>query len=196
MGAFLGILVVAIIVALILHSMKAKKVKGSHETALAQIPDFKPAVHLGNSSDTPGIALDPQSERFAILHPNGELKLFKFSQLVAVDVEKNGVSLQKTNRGSQVMGAAVGAILLGPVGLLLGGLTGSKRNVEKVRRLSIKIFTDDLISPVTEIIFFNSPSGSDPNGFLVRTAAQLLDEWHGRFLTIIQRANPGQNQNN
>lgn len=77
-------------------------------------------------------------------------------------------------------------VLLGPVGLLLGGLTGSKRNEERVKRLSLKLFTSDLHTPVTEVIFFDHPQGVKPDSLLVKTAAQQLDEWHGRFRTILQ----------
>jgi hypothetical protein len=72
--------------------------------------------------------------------------------------------MQKTNRGGQAVGAAVGAALLGPAGLLLGGLTGSKQNIEQVDKLSLKIYTNDLINPVHEIVFHNL-SGSKPTQF-------------------------------
>lgn len=77
--------------------------------------------------------------------------------------------------------------MLGPVGLLLAGVSGSKRIERKITRLSLKIFTDDLVSPVTEILFFDSPTGSNPGSLAVSVAAHLLDEWHGRFQTILHK---------
>ena len=73
---------------------------------------------------------------------------------MAVEVCKNGTSLIKTNRGSQVAGAAIGAILLGPMGLLVGAVTGSKRKSEKINRLSLKIYVSDVLNPVREIVFY------------------------------------------
>jgi hypothetical protein len=135
----------------------------------------------------PAIALDPESNQFAIAKRGTPPEVYAFDQLIAVEALKNGGSVHKTNRGSQVAGAAVGGILLGPVGLLLGGVTGSKRVEQKITRLSLKIFTDDLVSPVTEILFFDSPSGSQPGSFAVSIAARQLDEWHGRFQTILHK---------
>ena len=79
-------------------------------------------------------------------------------------------------------------MLLGPAGLLLGGLTGSKRTVEKLKRLSLKLYTNDLYRPITEIVFYSNMNGGDPDGFLEKASARTLDEWYGRFLTIAQSA--------
>ncbi|MFK4823745.1 hypothetical protein ACI0FM_02940 [Paenochrobactrum sp. BZR 588] len=151
--------------------------------ALASIPDFRPVVQFNGASGGAGVAIDPANNKFAITS-RANTRVFSFTDLVAVEVLKNGSSLTKTNRGSQVAGAAVGAVLLGPLGLLLGGVTGSKRNIEKVDRLSLKIFTNDLVTPVHEVVFFGGPQ-SKPDSLLVKQGAQQLDEWHGRFQTIL-----------
>lgn len=172
----------AAILGLILGRIQGNRQK-EQTVALQAIPDFRPAVKFDGASGGPAIAIDPASNKFAIINRT-QTKVFNFSDLVAVEVLRNGSSVTKTNRGSQVAGAAVGAVLLGPVGLLLGGLTGSKRNVEKVERLSLKIFTNDLISPTHEIVFFGGPKAK-PDSPVVKQGAQLLDDWHGRFQTIL-----------
>lgn len=156
----------------------------AQSTALSTIPDFNPAVMFLGGLGGAGVALDPVNNKFAISYGAHNSSIFRFEDLVGVEVLRNGSSVQKTNRGGQAIGAAAGAVLLGPVGLLLGGLTGSKRSIEKVDRLSLKIFTNNLVQPVHEIVFFAAP-GSDPNSFLVKQASQNLDAWHGRFQTIL-----------
>lgn len=87
-----------------------------------------------------------------------------------------------------MLGAAAGGILLGPAGLLLGGLSGSKRQEELLKKVSLKVFTNDLISPVEEIVFFDG----GPNGMPADRAKMFLDnldQWHGRFQTILHMRN-------
>lgn len=158
-----------------------------NKTALASITGFNAAVIFGGASFGPGIALDPQTNQFAIAKRGKPPEIYAFDQLIAVEALKNGGSIHKSNRGSQLAGAAIGGLLLGPIGLLLGGVTGSKRVEEKISRLSLKIFTDDLVSPVTEILFLDLPTGAKADSIAVRAAAHQLDEWHGRFQTILHK---------
>lgn len=155
------------------------------EDRIGALPDFTPALRFDQPDRTLALMLDPDSGQFAVSTRSVPSRIYSFDQLVAVEVERNGISLQKTNRGSQAMGAAVGGLLLGPAGLLLGGLTGSKRNEERVKRLSLRLFTNDLHTPVTEVIFFDSASGMTPDSEPVMKAARQLENWHGRFRVIL-----------
>ncbi len=168
----------------IVKAMAESQKHNEQGQALSVLPDFTPAVVFKGAAGGAGIAIDAIGNKFAISSGSLNTKIFKFSDLIAVEVLRNGSAITKTNRGSQVAGAAVGALLLGPVGLLLGGVSGSKRSIEKVDRLSLKIFTNDLMTPVHEIIFFNTP-GTKPESILVKSASQELDAWHGRLQTIL-----------
>lgn len=84
------------------------------------------------------------------------------------------------------MGAAVGGALLGPAGLLVGGLSGSQRQENKVQKLSIKLYTNDLISPVQELFFWDSGSqGIDPTQ--IKPIIQELDQWYRRLRIIVEQ---------
>lgn len=154
-------------------------------TALSAIPNFNPVATTALTAGRYTVSMDPVSSQFALITPLGVARVYKFDQLVAIEVDRNGTSITKTNRGSQAAGAAVGGLLLGPAGLLLGGLSGSKRNEDKVTRLSLRVFTNDFTNPSTEIVFGEYPGGSDPNSFAVKHDIQTLNEWYGRFQTIL-----------
>lgn len=158
----------------------------SIEQQLRALPAFASAVRFDQPGQHQTLALDPASEQWAVVGLDSPARVYGFQQLVAVEIEKDGATLEKTNRGSQIAGAAVGSALLGPVGLLIGGLSGSKRHEPTVRRLVLKLYTNDLHTPVCKITFLDHPAGlkaSDPQ-FI--EAANWLDEWRARFLTVLR----------
>lgn len=188
-----GLILLALIVVGVIQGNAQIKAESDAADArkrwLQQAKDFSAAVMYGGTGDNPGIAIDTARKKFAIIPRHGQPRVFEFEQLIAVEIERNGDSIQKTNRGSQVLGSAVGGILLGPLGILMGGVTGSKRTSETIKKLSLKLYTNNLVAPVVDVPFFNSPKGVSPEHSAAKTAATDLDQWYGRFRTIV--ANQG-----
>jgi ribosomal protein L7/L12 len=183
------LIVVGAVIAAFLQNSNNNTENERQSNQLLSIPDFSPSVSFKAGTIGPGVAIDAKRSKFAITQPSMLPRVYDFSQLTAVDIVKDGISLQKTNRGSQAVGAAVGGLLLGPVGLLLGGLTGTKRSTEKLKRLSLKIYTNDLGRPMHEIIFFDHPSGIKPDSVLVKPMIDNMEQWYGRFQTILAASN-------
>ncbi len=110
-----------------------------------------------------------------------------WSDLNAVEIEKNGQSILQTNRGSQVMGAAVGAVLLGPLGLLVGGISGSKRKKNYINELSLNILVDHPSAPVHRIAFFHSPgSGVSTSSVKLKEPARLMEHFHALLSNAVR----------
>lgn len=82
-----------------------------------------------------------------------------FREVAAIEVLKNGVTLTQTNRGSQLVGAAVGAAAFGGLGALAGGLTGSSRSKERLNGLSLKVTTLQATEPVHKVTFLPEARG-------------------------------------
>lgn len=131
-----------------------------------------------------GIAIDASQQKLVLMTPEAGCSVFAFSDIVAVDACRDGRSVTRTNRGSQALGAVVGAVLLGPLGLAIGALTGSRRRVEKVRRLSLKITTNDIQNPVREVVFLQEPLGASEAA--ARPALAEFEQWHGRLRVVLQ----------
>lgn len=172
-----------------LRRRKAKRVRSAavhrNTRALAEVPNFSRDVMFAGGAGEGGLAIDAAGNSFAVNRPNQPADVFSFDQLVAVHIERDGETVHTTDRGSQAVGAAVGAALFGGAGFLVGGLTGSSKSSFKVRRLALKIYTNDLRSPLSEVVFFDSakPVGSDD--IYMKSRAIQLEEWYARFQAVL-----------
>lgn len=147
--------------------------------AVAFEPTFSMKSKLGGAA----LEIDTTSDRFCVTYGKAR-SVFDFADLIAVELMRNGASFDLADRGSQIAGAALGAALLGPAGLLLGGLSGSRRREQRIARLSIKLFTTDVQQPVHEIVFYDgAPIRVDHP--TARRAATAMDQWHGRLMIIL-----------
>lgn len=126
-------------------------------------------------------------DRAIVLGTTSAHKKYAWSSIASVDVIRDGTSITSTNRGSQLVGAAVGEVLLGPLGLLIGGVTGSKRTVQKVSQIALKIIVDDRVTPIYTVEFLRIPHpGADPRNKLVKDAAQRAEHIHALLVNAIR----------
>jgi hypothetical protein len=89
-------------------------------------------------------------------HPKNYCNEYQFTDIVKVELIQDGVEVSSTSRGSQAVGTAVGALALGGVGAIIGGLSGSKRTQTGTKMMSIRVTVDDMDNPIHEIVFYTS----------------------------------------
>lgn len=177
------------IIVFMLMSMSANT--KSLKSQLNSLPDFTPTLSYISPTCKNAVAIDTENRKVAIicniLKFDSETDapiIYNFAELLAVEVIRDDSSVMKVNRGSQLTGAAVGGLLLGPAGMLLGGLSGSKRSEQKVRRLSLKIYSSNIVEPVAEVFFLDNPApGLDVAS--AETIIQDLDKWYARLSAVI-----------
>jgi len=186
----MGVLIVIIVVGCVVWLIK----KGVEQAALNKAAqDAFRAQHAGwdiyiAPFDQAVIALN--HDRCAIvLGTTTAHRSYSWSSIASVDVTRDGSSITSTNRGSQLMGAAVGEVLLGPLGLLIGGVTGSKRTVQRVSQIGIKIIVDDRHKPIYAFDFLRVPgNGVDPTNKLVKDAARRAEHVHALLVNAIRNS--------
>jgi uncharacterized membrane protein YsdA (DUF1294 family) len=135
-----------------------------------------------------GSAADPSASGVTrIAKKNGFCATYDFQRVTAVEIVENGVTMTNTNRGSQFIGAAVGELLLGGVGAIVGGSSGSTRTTNNVKSLHLKITVDDQTNPIWLICFFRSSTtnGTPPGNSVLETGRASLERMHAHIRNAI-----------
>lgn len=185
MGFVVTVVVISFVAMIAFVIMLENKKENAFSQALSEIADFEATYRYIPSFGNAGIAIDANRKKVAIVNKGSwGTSVFDATEINNVEAIRNNSSILKTNRGGQIAGAAVGGVLLGPVGLLLGGLSGSKRTVDKLKNLSIRIQTNNISKPLHEITFLDS-IGEDPDSSTAKILAKEMETWHARLRALI-----------
>lgn len=156
------------------------------EKEIAALPDFNGTFRYDQMDKTTSVLLDPLGGQFVVATMSIPISVYAFDQLVSVEAERNGASLQQPGRVGQLTGEGVDSARWKPFGLLLNELSSPSCSGEPIRQLTLKIVTDDLFSPAHQIVFFEHKHGMTSDDHVVKLAALELAEWHGRFCNILR----------
>ena len=116
------------------------------EDVRAACPGFNVEKEISNGSGRWSIMIDEKALLvvFAFVsHTGREWRAYKFSDLIRSEVTEDGNLITSTVRSSQIVGAVVGNVLIGGVGLLVGGLTGKKRSRNEISKVTLEITVSD-----------------------------------------------------
>lgn len=176
--------IVAIAIALILISIFfLSSVEKKLENLISTEENFNVSHKYLDGTSGTGTAIDSENKKIIFICDKSKT-VISFNDLISIETVVNGETLQQTKRGSQVASGVVGGLLLGPVGLLAGALTGKKKVVEKVSKISLKALVQSIDKPYFEIVFYEgSPIKLD--SMMHNIHSKLADEWVGRFSAII-----------
>ena len=122
----------------------------------------------------------------------GHAAPFPFSKVVAVEIIRDGVTLTQVNRGSQLLGAAVGGAVFGGIGALAGALSGSTRGRERITELGLKLIVDDPLTPLHTVRVLKSKrcKGVEASGVEARAATTVVERLHGQLLIAMRAGDP------
>ncbi len=122
---------------------------------LNAIDGFQPALVILNGFSPTGIAIDPTSRR-VILVKYGNLIERRCEDLLESQIVVDDVTVAKSNLSSRIIGAAVGEILAGGVGAVVGGMATTTTSNQIIRQVTVKILLNDLSYPSHSIDFIGT----------------------------------------
>ncbi|MBY6113307.1 hypothetical protein KUW09_04790 [Mameliella alba] len=195
----IGIVLVVVFVISIAKAGSDEKKKSTFEQELASaypeakifvsVYDFS-YVAIDFSSDRLMVGLKQQRGGFADTEMPYD-GTYSFAEIAEVALIKDGTTVTSTNRGSQAVGAAVGAVAFGGLGALIGGLSGSSTEQDRVRRITLRIKVDDPDHPVHDITVFYweaSKKGVKTDGMLLSPVLKKAEELGTHVSNAIRRS--------
>lgn len=147
---------------------------------IKEIENFNISNFTMNKSNTYAIAVDDTSHRFCIARSSSQ-QVYDFKDLLEVELIENGESLIKTSRGSQILGVAVGGVLLGGVGAVIGGLSGKKNTSHIINNIELKLTLKDSKISIFSFVFFKRVNKEDSPQIYVHRS----HKWHSIMKAII-----------
>lgn len=123
-----------------------------------------------------------------------------FADIRGAEMEVDGVeittstTITSTNRGSQLVGGAIGAVALGPVGLLAGGLSGSSTTTgtaigeRKTKTVRLVIRVADHVSPLRRFTFYDAgySEGYPASNPIVQPSIEKCAHFHALLTQVIE----------
>lgn len=137
------------------------------------------------------IAIDKENERVIVWENcwlySSEKKeyIIKFNDIYAIETYIDGLNISRTVRTNQAVSAAIGGLLFGGVGAVVGALTSEKKE-GKVKNIILRIIKNDVSHPTHEIIFLKEDIGFDRDSIIVKPAEELMEKWKHKLNIIIK----------
>ncbi|UNM95960.1 SHOCT domain-containing protein [Ignatzschineria rhizosphaerae] len=135
-----------------------------------------------------GIAIDEDRKKICLIqsqHPFN-LTMISFQDVLLVELIEDGVSITKTSRTSQIGGALLGSILLGGVGAVIGGLSGSKKTSTNANSIILRVVVNSTVNPDHIIHFLDQEV--EKNDEIYQEAISSARKWESTLNVIIHQA--------
>ncbi|QYG30024.1 SHOCT domain-containing protein [Mammaliicoccus sciuri] len=121
-------------------------------------------------------------------------KVFYYKNLISVEIIEDTVTVSKTNRGSQLIGAGIGGALLGGTGAVIGGLSGKKTGTTEIKNVTLRIVIDDENNSVFDLPFLESKYPIKKTSNQYTKAINSIYSWHSILTKIIENDDKIENE--
>lgn len=189
MGLVITIIVVVVIVGMVFAAVQISKQKDAMADAFGLLAGFEPSQQLVGEDGMSGIAIDERNGLLCLLRWSGKgavSTIVPYADIVSVEIAEDGGSVAQTSRGSQIGGALVGGALFGGVGAVVGGLSGSTKATQKVKRVDLRVVVDDTSSPTISMCMMKIEVNR--GGIVHKAAMDKARHWCGLIDVMIRRA--------
>lgn len=116
-----------------------------------------------------GIAVDEKLKKICLFSSSNKkvnAKIYPYKDILSSEIIKDGVSITKTSRSSQLGHALIGGLAFGGVGAIIGGLTGKTKTTEAAKSFDLCITVNDTEKPVHCITIIHIEQAKHFHGLL------------------------------
>lgn len=163
---------------------------------LKSIKHFDTSYEFISKDMSSAISIDDNNEKICLLVMKDYIinrTIVSYKDILSSEIIEDNNSLVKTARGSQVGGALLGGLLLGGAGAIIGGLSGKKHNISKVKNIDLVVIINNIHEPIFKINFLttseiNHKKGYDKNTSEYKNFANQAKTWHAIMDVIIKKS--------
>ena len=166
---------------------KNKAIASNLENNVRSLPDFRADDVYVSPYNLSGIAIDREQAKAALI-TGDQIDIIPANGFYKCELLQDGVQIARANRGSQLLGIAVGGALLGKAGAMIGGLSGSSTISENFRRVVLRLVVDHFDRPVHETVLVDSERALAKDNKLYKEAMEKAELWYGRVIGLMHQA--------
>ena len=166
---------------------KNKAIASNLENSVRSLPDFRADDVYVSPYNLSGIAIDREQAKAALI-AGDQIDIIPANGFYKCELLQDGVQIARANRGSQLLGIAVGGALLGKAGAMIGGLSGSSTISENFHRVVLRLVVDHFDRPVHETVLVDSERALAKDNKLYKEAVEKAELWYGRVIGLMQKA--------
>lgn len=139
--------------------------------------------------------LDDASQTLAIINNNGHHRLLHYSDILKVSYAENGQTIMSRSTGRTLGGAAVGGMLFGGAGAVVGGMSGNVKQQRKITSMDIRIVTRNTSKPTIILpVKLSSDAHAIENENLYNSRKEWATEIQELISLVIDKADSAAHQ--
>lgn len=137
------------------------------------------------------VAINEQLSQLLISRPGGKAQILKPSDVydMVLQVDEEVISKSSSGMGGSLVGAAVGGVLTGGAGAIVGAVAGNNAKHETksgIRSISIKMAVNSPDSPLVVLDFLNSDVTFEKSSMVAKHHMETANTWWA-LLTVFMR---------
>ena len=136
-----------------------------------------------------GIAIDHTKRYICILSRDSDYKPFyklvPFKDILVTEIYEDGQTITQTSRMSQAGGAMIGALMLGGIGAIIGGLSGKQTSSNEISEIDLRLTINDVENPIYDINFLDTSTTRSSE--LYKNTMKEVRTWYATLHSLIEK---------
>lgn len=137
------------------------------------------------------VAINEELSQLLISRPGGKPQILRAEDVfdMALEVDEEVISKSSSGMGGSLAGAAVGGVLTGGTGAIVGALAGNNAKHQTksgIRSVSIKMAVNNSDSPLVVLDFLNSDVTFEKSSMVAKHHLETANTWWA-LLTVFMR---------
>lgn len=149
------IAIIAIVARVLFKTDEERKEKVVVPKVTAKI-DYHATAQVDGIQNSFKFIVDDVDKKVIILYPTSAFKSIPYADIMGVEIIENGTTVFEKSMMRTLGGALIGDLIAGDAGMIVGGLSGSAKQVKKVSSITVVIKLRNLSEPSVDIVCFDA----------------------------------------